>query len=100
MRLKVAIAAFLSIPSLAWGQELQCGPMDQISASLAAEFQEVEIRQGVSSRGHLIHLFVEATGATWTIIGEKPGSGVGYILDSGTGFTEPPMPEPDQGTGL
>jgi len=91
------LSTLLSAP--AWGQQ-QCGPMDQIAAALGAEYQEVEIRQGISLRGHLMHLFMSPDGATWTIVGEKPGTGVGCVFDGGTNLQEPPMPEPDQGTGL
>jgi hypothetical protein len=99
MRLILPLIALLSTATPALAQE-GCGPLDQLRAKLAAEYQEQEVRQGVSDRGWLMRLFMAPTGATWTIVGEKPGTGVGCVLDSGSDLREPPLPTPDQGEGL
>lgn len=76
-------------------QQRNCGAMDGITAMLAEKYGEVEIRQGLSRKGWLMHLFVSPDGATWTIVGEAPGQGTGCIFDDGTDFQEPPPAEPE-----
>lgn len=97
MRLILALFALSLIPSLAFAEPSNCGPMDQIRHQLSERYGEVEIRQGVSDKGWLLHLFVEPTGKTWTVVLEQPGQDIGCIADAGKDFAEPQPAEEGDG---
>jgi len=105
MRKTITAILFLSTllagPALAQQQPApNCGQMADWDRMLAEKYGETEIRQGLSARGWLMHLYMTPDGSTWTIVGEKPGTNAGCQLDGGTDLREPPLPEADMGQGL
>ncbi len=84
MRLTLPLLAALSMAFPAYAQEQpKCGPYDQIEASLAAEFRETKVQQGVTEDGkYMLAIFASPNGETWTALMVR-ADGVACLAASG-----------------
>jgi hypothetical protein len=82
-------------PPVAAAQQTQksCGPHNHITGQLDARYREEVRSLGLESDGHLIQVYVSATGATWTIVSTRP-DGLACIVAAGEWWQDLPRDLP------
>lgn len=50
----------------------QCGPYDQLVATLSSEYDEVVIVRAFTTNGAILEIFAAPAGKTWTILAISP----------------------------
>lgn len=69
-----------------------CASRSDFVAFLNGHFGEVEVGQGLSSRGHLVEIFVSPAG-NWTILLSQP-DGRSCLVDAGEAWVTVPSARP------
>lgn len=90
----VVIVAFIlglhAIPVLA---QAQCGRHDEVATSLAREFGEAVVAQGVTSDGRLTEIWTNPKTGSWTVTTTLP-NGMTCLRDAGFEFRSAKPGEP------
>ena len=83
MKRLLLAAVIVLIPTGALAQQA-CAPAEKVEQVLA-QYGETRLGVGVSSRGHLISVFVNPITRTWSVTGRSPQMpGQLCLFDSGT----------------
>jgi hypothetical protein len=61
-----ALSTLIALPVMADGKP--CGPIDQVEAKLAAEYQEVHTIEGITDQGPLFLIYSSKDGKTFTVV--------------------------------
>jgi len=88
IRTIVLAMAFLLVSQAVLAQ-VPCGKRDNIIKWLSANYKEVPIATGVSSKGSLIEVLSTYDGDTWTVIVTSP-DGTSCLIASGQGWRAKP----------
>jgi len=80
----VAIVLGVLIGRTAHGQDIVCGPRDDVLSALLNRYGEVPVARGLDVRGIVIEVTASRDG-NWTLIFSGP-TGVSCIMNSGDAF--------------
>lgn len=87
-----AIALIAMLIATEAGAAQLCASRSDFIAFLKGHFGEVEVGQGLSSRGHLVEVFVSPAG-NWTILLSQP-DGRSCLVDAGEAWVTVPSASP------
>ena len=101
MRLTLPLLALLvsTLAAPAWAEQ-KCAPYDQVEATLAAEFRETRVQQGIVGDGQaMLVIYAAPDGATWTAVMVRP-DGLACMAAAGTDWQHRDDAPAVPGTGL
>jgi len=91
--IRLAAIALIAMLIAAEAAAIQpCASRSDFIAFLKGHFDEVEVGQGLSSRGHLVEIFVSPAG-NWTILLSQP-NGRSCLVDAGEAWMTVPSARP------